>query len=1034
MPEPGDPARETIDDSAVAAETRPFGAAATLPMLPGDSGAPDDEPAPLPPGAVIGHFVVEEQLGAGGMGVVVAARDQLLERKVAIKVLRRLFSGVDSQVRLLREAQAMARLQHPNVVTVFEAGTHDGLIFIAMELVEGCTLARWLRDQPRTVRAIVEVFARAGRGLAAAHQLGMVHRDFKPENVLVGRDGQVRVTDFGLVGMARGSVERAPEDQPLGRASPLDQPLTRTGALLGTPLYMAPEQHLLLPVTAQVDQFAFCVALHEALYGVPPFRGATVRELRDSVLSGVPVRPAAPAHDVPPWLRSIVLRGLALSPGERWPDMDGLLDALTRDPSARRRWWVGAGAGLAGALAVAAFAHRAVEPPPCPAPDDRLAGVWDGSTRAAVEHAFAATGRPYAADTFGRVAGALDGYARSWIAMRTAACEATAVRHEQSPALLDRRMQCLDRRLVELGALSALFRGSDPIVVDRAVSATLGLVPLAACADADGLLAQVPLPADPPGRAEATALRGELARATALTRAGKPKEALAAVAPLVPRSRALGYAPVLAEVLLQLGITQRDVGDPRVAEATVIEAARTGAEAKDDTLVAKALIEQMWIVGYRGGRRAEALALTPYIEAAVTRAGGDPIVLGGMYRYEAILLNAEARFGEALAVAERALALYQRANPDGREVANALITMGNIHSDRDDLAQARAAYERAHAIYALLYGPNHPDVATAQTNLANVLFKQGKLERHAAQQRRHGARRPRAVGRGARGQPARPGGLREEPRARSSRSGAAAVQPRRRDDGAAALGSGGDLLRPRARGPREGARQGQPAHRLRARDDDAAPARPASLRRGAGDGPARPGDPRACDGSGPPADRRGADARRGGRGRAIARHRWARGCRARGRDDGGEPGQARAGRARRRLAHAGADRAPGRPACACPASGGRGGPGLRPRRARGQASSQAQGARGLGDPASPVTGRSGDAARIMGSIVEVRSPGRTDLRSASLFRLDREGRCPAGRRLARQSRSDPSRLATARRVARLFLAINLPDHVQFVSR
>ncbi|TMQ12897.1 MAG: tetratricopeptide repeat protein, partial [Deltaproteobacteria bacterium] len=509
----------------------------------------------------------------------------------------------------------------------------------------------------------------------------------------VGRDGQVRVTDFGLVGMARGSVERAPEDQPLGRASPLDQPLTRTGALLGTPLYMAPEQHLLLPVTAQVDQFAFCVALHEALYGVPPFRGATVRELRDSVLSGVPVRPAAPAHDVPPWLRSIVLRGLALSPGERWPDMDGLLDALTRDPSARRRWWVGAGAGLAGALA----------------------------------HAFAATGRPYAADTFGRVAGALDGYARSWIAMRTAACEATAVRHEQSPALLDRRMQCLDRRLVELGALSALFRGSDPIVVDRAVSATLGLVPLAACADADGLLAQVPLPADPPGRAEATALRGELARATALTRAGKPKEALAAVAPLVPRSRALGYAPVLAEVLLQLGITQRDVGDPRVAEATVIEAARTGAEAKDDTLVAKALIEQMWIVGYRGGRRAEALALTPYIEAAVTRAGGDPIVLGGMYRYEAILLNAEARFGEALAVAERALALYQRANPDGREVANALITMGNIHSDRDDLAQARAAYERAHAIYALLYGPNHPDVATAQTNLANVLFKQGKL-------------------------------------------------------------------------------------------------------------------------------------------------------------------------------------------------------------------------------------------------------------------------------------------------------------------
>jgi tetratricopeptide (TPR) repeat protein len=730
--EHGEPERETVDDSAVA-ETRSFGAAATLPMQPDQPDRVDEPVVPLPPGTVIGHFVVQDQLGAGGMGVVVAARDQLLDRKVAIKVLQRIVGSTttSAQVRLLREAQAMAKLQHPNVVTVFEVGTHDGLIFVAMELIEGCTLARWLREQPRTVRDIVGVFVHAGRGLAAAHRLGMVHRDFKPENVLVGRDGQVRVTDFGLVGMARGSVEEprtAVDDRPIGRMSPLDQPLTRTGALVGTPLYMAPEHHLQQPVTAQADQFAFCVALHEALHGVPPFRGATVCELRDRVLSGKPERPPAAERDVPSWLRDVVLRGLAREPGERWPDMDALLDALVRDPSrARRRWWIGAaGVALAGAVAVAAFARGADEPP-CPRPDRRLSGVWDAAMRATVEAAFAATGRPYAADTFRRVAGALDGYAGSWLAMRTEACEATAVRHEQSPALLDRRMQCLDRRLIELGALTALFRGSDPVMVDRAVSATLGLVPLATCADADGLLAQVPLPADPGRRAEATALRTELARAAALTRAGKPRDALAAVTPLVPRARSLGHPPVLAEVLLQLGITQRDVGDPRVAEATVIEAARTGAEARDDTLVARALIEQMWIVGYRGGRRAEALALTPYIEAAVTRAGSDPIVLGGMYRYQAILLGAEARFDEALGVGERALALYQRANPEGREVANALVTIGNIHSDRDQLDQARAAYEHAEAIYARLYGPDHPDVATAQTNLGNVLFKQGKL-------------------------------------------------------------------------------------------------------------------------------------------------------------------------------------------------------------------------------------------------------------------------------------------------------------------
>jgi len=699
----------------------------------------DDNPAArLPPGTVIDHFVVEEQLGAGGMGVVVAARDRLLDRKVAIKVLRRLpgAGAGRAHVRLLREAQAMARLQHPNVVTVFEVGTHDGQIFVAMELVDGCTLGEWLGEQPRRTRDILEVFARAGRGLAAAHRLGMVHRDFKPENVLVARDGQVRVSDFGLVGMARASEDEAAAaggGEPDGRSSPLYQSLTRTGAVLGTPRYMAPEQHRNAPVTAKADQFAFCVALHQALYGVPPFPGTTVGELRDRVLRGQPVAPPAETgrRDVPARLRGIVLRGLALAPEDRWPDMAALIDAMTHDPSVarRRRWRIAAGGvAMAAAVALGVFVRKADGPPLCPSPDDRLIGVWDAPARTAVAAAFAATGRPYASDTFTRAAGALDGYARSWVAMRTEACEATVVRHEQSSALLDRRMQCLDRRLIELGALTGLFRGAaDPVIVDRAVPATLALTPLPTCADAEGLLAQSPLPADPAGRAEATALRTELARSTALTRAGKPKDALEAVTPLVARARTLGYAPVLAEILQQLGISQRDVGDPKVAEATLIEAARTGAAAKDDTLVAKAMIEQLWVIGYRGGRRTEALALVPYIEAAIVRAGNDPLVLGGMYRYQAIVLDAEGKFADALAAVQRALALYPHTGAEGREVATALVTMGNIYNDSDDLAQARAAYEHARGIFVRLYGPDHPESITAQNNLGNVLLKEGKL-------------------------------------------------------------------------------------------------------------------------------------------------------------------------------------------------------------------------------------------------------------------------------------------------------------------
>jgi len=745
VPERREPDRATVADSSASIDAGGFAKAEapaeSEPAAAGsaEAGEPaDDEPAArLPPGTVIDHFVVEEQLGAGGMGVVVAARDRLLDRKVAIKVLRRLPGAGDdrARVRLLREAQAMARLQHPNVVTVFEAGTHEGQIFLAMELVDGCTLGEWLGEQPRRTRDILEVFARAGRGLAAAHRLGMVHRDFKPENVLVARDGQVRVSDFGLVGMARASEDEpaaAGSGGPAGGTSPLDQSLTRTGAVLGTPRYMAPEQHRNAPVTAKADQFAFCVALHQALYGVPPFPGTTVGELRSSVLLGQPVAPPAEIgrRDVPARLRGIVLRGLALAPEDRWPDMAALIDAMTYDPSVarQRRWRIAAGGvAMAAAVALGVFVRRTDGPPPCPSPDDRLIGVWDAPARTAVAAAFAATGRPYASDTFTRAAGALDGYARSWIAMRTEACEATVVRHEQSPALLDRRMQCLDRRLIELGALTGLFRGADPVVVDRAVPAALALTPLPTCADAEGLLAQSPLPADPAGRAEAGALRTELARSTALTRAGKPKDALEAVTPLVARARALGYAPVLAEILQQLGISQRDVGDPKVAEATLIEAARTGAAAKDDTLVAKAMIEQLWVVGYRGGRQAEALALVPYIEAAIVRAGNDPLVLGGMYRYQAILLDAEGKYGDALAAVQRALALYPRSSAEGREVATALVTMGNIYNDSDDLAQARAAYEHARGIFVRLYGTDHPESIAAQNNLANVLLKEGKF-------------------------------------------------------------------------------------------------------------------------------------------------------------------------------------------------------------------------------------------------------------------------------------------------------------------
>ena len=304
-----------------------FTSASAAPVLQASSGA---RPRWL------GRFVVFDELGAGGMGQILAAYDPRLDRKVALKLVQRaLDSDVgDWQRRLIREAQAMARLSHPNVVTVHEVATTDaGQTFLVMELVEGQDLARWLAAGPHPWREILARFLAAGEGLAAAHAAGLVHRDFKPANVLVGDDGRVRVADFGLV------HGHAPSDS-AGREGPrLAHLLTQHGAVMGTPAYMAPEQHDGDLTDERSDIFAFCVALWEALHGERPFAGDTMPERRAAIRRGEIREPRDPAA-APRWLRPLLRRGLAGAPGDRWPSMRMLLDALARDPElerARRR-------------------------------------------------------------------------------------------------------------------------------------------------------------------------------------------------------------------------------------------------------------------------------------------------------------------------------------------------------------------------------------------------------------------------------------------------------------------------------------------------------------------------------------------------------------------------------------------------------------------------------------------------------------------------------------------------------------------------
>ena len=371
-PAPGDP------DSDLATPVRPaLGKRGARDLHLADALASTDarrgsEPRrPLDPvvavGDTIGRYVVLRRIGAGGMGVVFAAYDPQLDRRVALKLLR---TGVglgegEAKARLVREAQAIAQLSHPHVVAVYDVGTATtGDVYIAMEFVEGDTLTNWLQRWERSWRDVVEMFVDAGRGLAAAHGVGLLHRDFKPDNVLVGADGRVRVTDFGL---ARSLVTGGEDGdtRPTRELAQLRVTLTATGAVMGTPRYMAPEQLAGKDISAAADQWSFCVALYEAVYGVHPIAGDTAAKMLDE---GARMRPPPEGKGVPASLLAVVTRGLDAVPARRYPSMTALLAELTHAlrPPRRRYLAIGGAAALVlgGAAAATIISGRTAAAPP----------------------------------------------------------------------------------------------------------------------------------------------------------------------------------------------------------------------------------------------------------------------------------------------------------------------------------------------------------------------------------------------------------------------------------------------------------------------------------------------------------------------------------------------------------------------------------------------------------------------------------------------------------------------------------------------
>jgi tRNA A-37 threonylcarbamoyl transferase component Bud32/tetratricopeptide (TPR) repeat protein len=660
------------------------------------------------------RYQLIEVLGRGGMGVVWKARDAVLDRVVALKVLHDRFGASGHQARLADEARAMARLSHPNVVVVYDVGARDGRTYLTMELVAGQTMSRWL-DGARGWPEVVAAFRAAGEGVAAAHAAGIVHRDLKPSNILIGDDGRVRVADFGVAD-ARDPAELAG-----------DIVLADTASTSGTPAYMAPERFRGAAADARSDQFSFAASLYEALHGRRPFEAPTVAGLIEALHGPAP----APVREVPAWLTRVVNRGLARDPADRFPSMAAMVAALSRR---RRGWWLAAAAVVATGAAVAVGVAVSAGDP-CGDARRELAGVWDDRARGRL---VAATSPALAAD--------LARHADGWVAAHDEACRAAHVYGELDATALARATACLDGRRRTLAAVVERLAASDP-----RIAAAAPLPAASDCVDRERLaravgtggddlaLARAALVVGDPSRAaelagqavqaaqvagdavievEALLVRGE---ALLSSRIGAAGEAMTAA---VARAGSIGVASLRLDAWIGLARAQVRLGQLETAASLLALAESALAGGVDHRRQAE--------LAMVGGELATAQLRHADAAAAARRAraawsaelGADAPAVLPAGRLLVRSLRAQGRSDEAVVEAEHQLAVAQPLGADHLEVGRALVLLGGGLADRGDLARARPELERAVAVVRAAAGPS-PDLVAALTELGHVLARSG---------------------------------------------------------------------------------------------------------------------------------------------------------------------------------------------------------------------------------------------------------------------------------------------------------------------
>jgi tetratricopeptide (TPR) repeat protein/tRNA A-37 threonylcarbamoyl transferase component Bud32 len=665
----------------------------------------------------VGRFVLLEEIGAGGMGRVFRAYDPELDRSLALKVMRREAGDVESATMRLRvEAIALAKLNHPNVVTIHEVQLVGDELILAMELVDGQDLGQWAKRHPAP-RPFVEddrflsaigYLRQAATGLAAAHAAGLVHRDFKPSNVLVGDDGRVRVADFGL---ARAATDRAPTaPEPAREGSLLATRLTSTGRVSGTPRYMSLEQQEGLTVDARADQFAFCVTAWEVLFGDHPWGGA------------IPARTQPPPPvGAPTSLVRALLQGLAVDSAERHASMDALLRAL---PSERPRRsnvrTVAFAAGSAAAITAVAVAIAGA-PDPCTGAADRLRGIWDDARRHEVREVVLGSGVPYAAAAWEQLEHGLNAYAAGWIEAHAQTCEATEVRREQSSEMMDAKMSCLAQRRRALAAFVGVVAEGTPGAIERAALGAADLPRIESCRDDDYAMSGFETPTGSDA-AEVDALRDVLAESAALRSAGEYERARDLLEVARPRVEALAFPPLRQDFAYERARVASDLEEWRV-EADALLQAYTGAARSGRTALAAEAASLLAVAvafagEHEGARRWLAVAEAalpdtpdPELSAGLADDRGDVELLAGD------LEAAAAAYRESLAALER------EHGPDDPRLVNTLRDLGIALTDLGRFDESRETLDRALALARRL-GDAHPLTASVLWHHAGLAMAQ----------------------------------------------------------------------------------------------------------------------------------------------------------------------------------------------------------------------------------------------------------------------------------------------------------------------